>query len=385
MPFGALTMSEQRSSLVEEIHRGEHSLSAVCRFYEVSRPTAYKWLKRSALGEDMCGRHKAPLHSPRKTSAAVEDVIVQARLQHPCWGGRKLKAFLERRGETGIPSPSTVTAILQRHGLVSKEASLAAMPYKRFEKKRPNDMWQADFKGHFQMGDGNRCHPLTVTDDMSRFNLCISAKQNERLPGVRDSFIALFREYGLPRAVLCDNGAPFGTGAHHGYTKFEVFLMDYGVFPVHGRPLHPQTQGKCERFHRTMKRELLQRVSIADIIHAQREFDAFRREYNEERPHCSLDYAVPAERYTISHRLMPERIAQWDYPDKWQVKKVSNKGYLHLKQKYLFLSEGFIGHNVAMAETADDGIFEIIYRNFRIAIFDMKGGKFILRKIEKLK
>jgi transposase InsO family protein len=307
-------MAEERSSLVSEIRVGKLSLSAVCRKYGVSRPTAYKWIQRSDNGDSMDDRSRAPLNSPRKTSAAVEDAVVQARLAHPCWGGRKLKAYLERQGIADIPSPSTLTAIFHRYGLISEEASIAATPYKRFEKPQPNDMWQADFKGHFLMGDGNRCHPLTVTDDMSRFNLCISAKLHERLLGVTDSFTALFSEYGLPDALLCDNGQPFGTGIAHGYTKFEVFLMNYNILPVHGRPLHPQTQGKAERFHRTLKTELLNRVSFVDISHAQREFDAFRNEYNEDRPHCSLNYAVPADKYRVSERIMPAKITQWDYP-----------------------------------------------------------------------
>jgi transposase InsO family protein len=220
----------------------------------------------------MDDRSRTPLGSPRKTSAAVEDAVVRARLAHPCWGGRKLKAYLERQGIADIPSPSTLTAIFRRNGLISDEASIAATPYKRFEKKSPNDMWQTDFKGHFLMGDGNRCHPLTVTDDMSRFNLCISAKLHERLLGVTESFNALFSEYGLPESILCDNGPPFGTCNAHGYTKFEVFLMNYNILPVHGRPLHPQTQGKAERFHRTLKAELLNRVSLVKGCSFQRRF-----------------------------------------------------------------------------------------------------------------
>ncbi|MCL2101712.1 MAG: DDE-type integrase/transposase/recombinase, partial [Fibromonadales bacterium] len=249
-------MSEQRASLVEDIKSGNLSISELCRNYGVSRPTAYKWLERSEHGESMDDRSRIPLNSPSKTCPAIESVIAQARQQHPSWGGRKLKAYLERKGESGIPSAKTVTAILHRNGLISEEASLAATPFKRFERSAPNDLWQTDFKGHFAMENGIRCHPLTVTDDSSRFSLCISAKDSERFPGVRDSFISLFRERGLPKAVLCDNGPPWGTTGGFGYTRFEVFLMDRGVLPIHGRPWHPQTQGKGERFHRTLKSEL---------------------------------------------------------------------------------------------------------------------------------
>jgi transposase InsO family protein len=384
MPFGVCTMSEQRKSLVEEIKSGEHGISALCRKYGVSRPTAYKWLSRSKSGYSMENMSKAPLKSPCKTSVPVEEMVKQARHKHPCWGGRKLKAYLERAGEAHVPSASTITAILHRNSLISKEASLAAKPFKRFERANPNDLWQTDFKGHFAMENGSRCHPLTVTDDMSRFSLCISAKDNERLTGVKDSFRSLFMEHGLPKAVLCDNGNPWGTGAFFGYTKFEVFLMDYGVLPIHGRPLHPQTQGKEERFHRTLKRELLARVSMRDLNHAQKEFDTFRLEYNEERPHCAIGYAVPADRYRDSDRAAPEKVQKWEYPEKSHVRKMRKNGYISFSNGLYYLSEAFDGIEIALVKTLDDSLVDVIYRNFRIAVINLKQRVFISRKITRL-
>jgi transposase InsO family protein len=386
MPFGVLSMSEQRISFVLEILQGELSLSAICRKHDISRPTAYKWLDRYKAGEAMDSRSKSPQHRPRKTGVAVEEEVLRCREAHPFWGGRKLKAYLERRGEVAIPSASTITAILHRHGLISKEASRAATPYKRFVMKRANDLWQTDFKGHFPMGDGNRCHPLTVTDDMSRFSLCISAKLHERFPDVRDSFLALFREYGLPRAVLSDNGPPFGACKMiRGFSMFDVFLMDYGIFPVHGRAWHPQTQGKAERFHRTLKRELLSRVIFENITDAQQELDAFRRKYNEERPHSSLDYAVPADKYVVSARKMPAKIAEWEYDDNCRVLKIDQKGYVRFEGKELYLSETLATRRVAMVETQDDGVVDIIYRNFTIATIDLRNAEYILRKVGRIR
>jgi len=377
-------MAEQRASLVEEIRLGEHSISELCRKYGVSRPTAYKWLERSLLGESMECRSKAPLKSPLKTSPVIESVILNARKLHPSWGGRKLKAYLERKGETGLPSAKTITAILHRNGMVNHEASLAARPYKRFEMLNSNDLWQTDFKGDFAMENGGRCHPLTVIDDRSRFSLCISAKDNERLPGVRDSFMLLFREHGLPKAVLCDNGNPWGSNLISAYTKFEVFLMDYEVLPIHGRPRHPQTQGKEERFHRTLKNELLKRVPIMDLTHAQSEFDAFRKLYNEERPHQSLDYAVPADVYMDSERKMPEAVSEWEYPEGCSVRRVRGNGGLGFKGRDFFFSDAFAGKNVAFMETLEDGCMDVAYRNFKVATIDMRNWTFISRKITRL-
>ena len=385
MPFGVKSMSELRSSLVEEIKSGERSISAICRDYNVSRVTAYKWLNRRDSGISMEDLSRAPLIIPNRTSQVVEDLIIQARQEHPCWGGRKLKAYLERRGEICIPSASTVTAILHRHGLISKEASLAATPFKRFERENPNDLWQTDFKGHFMMLDGNRCHPLTVTDDMSRFNLCISAKDNERLPGVVESFLLLFKKYGLPLAILCDNGKPWGTGSYFGgYTNFEVLLMDFGILPIHGRPWHPQTQGKEERFHGTLKRELLMREKIKDLSNAQKRFDAFRKEYNEVRPHCALNYDVPADKYKKSDRIMPPKISQWEYPQNLDVRYVT-KGYVMFKNQKFYLSYAFEGKTVALRESQKDGIIDIIYRNFSLARINARERSMVSKKINRLK
>jgi transposase InsO family protein len=296
-----------------------------------------------------------------------------------------LKAYLERKYGIEFPCANTITNILHRHGLISREASLAATPFKRFERENPNDLWQTDFKGHFKMKDGIRCHPLTVTDDCSRFSLCISAKDNERLPGVVSSFRSLFEEYGLPRSILCDNGAPWGVGAYFGgYTKFEIFLMDYNIKPIHGRPWHPQTQGKEERFHRTLKRELLSVCEMENLSFAQEKFDDFRKVYNEIRPHCALNYAVPADKYQKSKRKMPENIYDWEYSSDLEIRKVRN-GYINFKGNNFYFSDGFEGKNVALLHSSQDNTLEIIYRNFSIAMINMSEKRFVSKKIKRRK
>jgi len=380
------SMSEQRKSLVEEINRGEYSISEVCRQYDVSRPTAYKWLKRSKSGSSFEEQSRKPLHSPNRTNPELEELVISARKSHPSWGSRKLKVVLERCRKSKIPSASTISAILHRHGLISKEASMAATPYKRFERETPNDLWQCDFKGHFGMSNGKRCYPLTVTDDCSRFNLCISAKENEQLSGVIASFRSMFSEYGLPRSVLCDNGNPWGVSASFGgYTQFEIFLMDFDVKPIHGRPLHPQTQGKEERFHRTLKRELLSVCEMENLVFAQEKFDDFRKIYNEIRPHCALDYAVPADKYEKSKRLMPKKIHDWWYPQELAVKKIPQNGYLRYKDLNVFFSEAFAGKNIAVLPSESDGIVEIIYRNFSLARINLIERSVISKKIIRRK
>ncbi|MCL2645158.1 MAG: DDE-type integrase/transposase/recombinase [Betaproteobacteria bacterium] len=236
-------MLELREEFVERVLRGEASKTALCREYGISRRTGDKWIGRYQKGEPMSDRSRAPGSIANRTTAATEAAIVALRRKHPVLGAKKLKRMLENQG-MAAPAYSTINAILHRNGLIAKEASMAATPQKRFEKERPNEMWQADFKGHFAMLDGNRCHPLAILDDYSRYCLCIDAKENERYEGTKESFVRVFQRSGMPDTLLCDNGNPWGTAQSTGYTHFEVWLMDLGILTIHGRPRHPQTQGK---------------------------------------------------------------------------------------------------------------------------------------------
>jgi transposase InsO family protein len=316
-----------------------------------------------------------------KTPPEKEAKILGVREVHPAWGPRKIKQFLLNKGETDIPSKSAIGNILSRNGCVSETASRAATPYRRFQKESCNEMWQADFKGHFGMKNGQRCYPLTVLDDCSRFSLCVDAKGNEKREGVQKSFERLFCENGLPDILLCDNGNPWGNSQTTGYTQFEVWLMDYGILPIHGRPLHPQTQGKDERFHRTMKTELLNLIEIENMKHAQRCFDRFRDCYNNERPHEALCMRVPSELYHKSLRKKPETIKPWEYPNEYIIRKVKSTGYFNYGNQGYFLSEAFGEKTIALRESSLENCLNVYYRGFRIARINMKERAFASRKI----
>ena len=186
------------------------------------------------------------------------------------------------------------------------------------------------------MADGNICHPPTVLDDHSRYSLCIDAKENERSEGVTTSFLRLFEEYGLPNALLCDNGNLWGTSQNTGYTYFEIWLMDYGILPIHGRIRHPQTQGKEERFHRTLKTDLLKHTTIADLNDAQRQFDAVRYCYNYEWPHEAIGMTVPAERYHPLRSKVPAYLPQWEYPAGYELRRVKETGFVTYRETRIF-------------------------------------------------
>ena len=367
MAWKVQTVEKSREEFVIRVLTGEKTKIALCQEYKISRPTGDKWIERYQNGESMSDRSKAPFRTPNRTNEDTEQAIVELRRKRPTMGAKKLKRMLENQGHTA-PAHSTINTILHRHGLITKEASAAATPYIRFEKASPNEMWQADFKGHFAMTNGQRCHPLTILDDHSRYSLCIDAKENERHESTAESFIRVFERYGLPLAILCDNGNPWGTAQSVGYTKFEVWLMDLGILVKHGRPHHPQTQGKEERFNGTLYRECIKGVAFEHFPHAQALFDEYRRFYNHERPHHALDLGTPAQRYRESTRKMPQRIDEWEYPPGVIVARVKASGYLTLSGQGYFLSEAFGGKPVGLMDSGDkDGTFFVLYRGFCVA------------------
>lgn len=380
MSWGERTVEQMREEFVRRVLAKEASKSALCREYGISRVTGDKWIERFQDGESMADRSRAPKNCPGRTSAEIESEIVRIRQSHPVLGAVKLRKIMLNAGYTDLPCARTFNTIFQRHGLISKEDSLAATPYQHFEKEVPNEMWQADFKGYFRMENGHRCHPLNIIDDCSRFNLCIEALENETFNAVKPVTDRVFREYGLPFSFLCDNGNPWGTAQSLGYSRFEVWLMELGVLTLHGRPRHPQTQGKEERFNRSFTRECLKGRSFADNGQAQKCFDEYRIFYNEVRPHFSLDLDVPAKRYTSSSRQMPDHIADWEYSSEYQLCKVKETGYFAYKGQGYFLSEAFAGKTIAVRASHLPGQITLIFRQFKIGRIDLVNRAYTLRR-----
>lgn len=369
-----------REEFVKRVLAQEKSKSALCREYGISRPTGDKWIKRYLHGESMSNQSRAPKRRPRQTPEAIEEEIVAMRKRHPAIGATKMRKMMFNAGRKDLPCARTFNNIFNRHGLITREASLAATPYTRFEKSYPNEMWQADFKGHFALGNRMRCHPLNIIDDHTRFNLCCEALTGETYEDVKAVVERLFREYGLPFSFLCDNGNPWGTSQSLGYTHFEVWLMDLGVLTLHGRPRHPQTQGKEERFNRSFTRECLRLNTFADLCQAQRIFDEYRSFYNNERPHFAIDLDVPASRYEASERKFPEKIEHWEYEPGCQLCKVKSTGYFNYRGQGYFLSEAFGGKTIAVRESRLPGQVTLLYRQFRIGRIDIEKRVFTLRR-----
>ena len=260
MPWRVETVMSQRKEFVALARSEGVIMSELCLRSGISRKTGYKWLRRYLEGGEqrLDDLPKRPHHSPNRTSDDMEQLVVDLRREHPTKGGHVLARILKDRGHNSVPSKSTITAILRRHQLIEPSESLKHKPYKRFEHERPNQLWQMDFKGHIPVVSGGRCHPLTVLDDHSRFSLGVRACADERTQTVHDHLTSIFSHYGMPNTILVDNGSPWGSDVDHPFTPLTVWLVQLGVRVVHSRPYHPQTLGKLERFHRSLKTELLQ-------------------------------------------------------------------------------------------------------------------------------
>ena len=384
MPWRYKTVSQTRKEFVERVLRGEKSKSALCREYGISRPTGDKWVNRYLNGESLEYKSKRPFKTANKTNEDIESLIVSQRRKEPAIGAVKIHKMLTEEGICNLPSVSTINNILHRNGLITKEASQAATPYKRFEKENPNEMWQADFKGHYRMQNGLRCHPLSIIDDCTRYCLCADAKENERLDSTYASFEAVFREFGLPKVLLCDNGNPWGASQSTAITKFEVRLMELGILTVHIRAVHPQTQGKVERFNRSFKNERLRFHTPKDIFEAQEQRLEYREFYNNKRPHFALNLDTPASHYKHSEIKYPEKIERWDYPYGTEVHKVKSSGYITFKGQGYFLSEGLANKEIGILPSDDDGVFNVIFRQFRVAKIDLINHVVTSRKVYAL-
>lgn len=374
MPFEQKTVMEQRLELVIVASQQGANISELCRRYGISRKLCYKWLNRyKELGEQgLKDISRKPKGSPFQTDKAVEKTILSLRRQNPEWGARKLKVLLEQRYPGKVPSSSTIGAILQRNGLIIPQRSQQHVPVQRFEYEQPNELWQMDFKGGFRMLDKSSCYPLTITDDYSRFNICLCACTNQQSLTVKEQLTAIFRKYGIPDMILTDNGSPWGTtgssnmDGEMSLSALEIWLLRLSVKVIHGRPYHPQTQGKEERFHRTFKTELLQYEQFKNIRHCQLRFDHWRNKYNLERPHQAIGFKTPGQLYKHSDKNFAEVLPPIEYNCGDQIRKVDEKGCINYKGNVFRIGKGLTKQLIAVRPTVIENEYEVYFCNKKI-------------------
>lgn len=369
-------MVDERLQFIEECKSQEWSIAEVCRRFEISRKTGYKWLDRYESGgvEALRDGSHAVHHNPRQVPEKVEYAIVEGRGQHPHWGPIKLRAWLERGDpKTHWPAPSTIGEILRRHGLaVPRRKRPKATPNSQplQHAQGPNLVWCADFKGWFRCGDGSRCDPLTITDGYSRFLLRCQAAKHPDLWYTKPLFDATFREYGLPECIRTDNGAPFASVGIGGLSELSVWWIKLGIRPERIAPGKPAQNGRHERMHRTLKQETGQ-PPRDNLREQQKAFDLFRQEYNYQRPHQALQGRTPAECYQASSRVYNSRLREVIYPTDYEVRYVSDGGQMRWFGSRVFVGRALIGEPLGL-ERVGEGRWKVWFSFLELGVFDEK-------------
>lgn len=369
MAWKEVSKMESRREFVELASAEGGNIRELCRRIRISPTTAYKWIRRKGPNESYADRSRRPHRSPNRTKPEIEQLILQTRDAHPKWNARKIRRLLKDQLGQDLPAASTVGEILRRNGRIDAEASQAARPWNRFEHGQPNDLSQMDFMGHFAVGEG-RCYSLTMLDDHSRYCQLLRACANERTETVRGPLIDTFRLYGLPWRMNFDNGNPWGNSSTDPYTRLTVWLLRVGVQVSHSRPFHPQTNGKDERFHKTVRSEVVGARGFTTHAQVQKEFDRWRMIYNHERPHESLGLEVPASRYRPSPRPYPENLPPIEYNACDLVRKVRANGMFSAWGRNFYLSEAFVGEHVALRPTLEDGVWNVYFCHQRVGQLD---------------
>jgi transposase InsO family protein len=301
----------------------------------------------------------------------MERQVLAVRDEHPAWGGRKIRRVLQNQGYQDVPAASTITAILRRNEQIDPEEAAKHKPFQRFEREQPNELWQMDFKGYFALQAGGYCHPLTVLDDHSRFLVGLKACPDETHTTVQSQLTAVFEQYGLPEGMLMDNGSPWGHDRDSPHTIFTSWLLRLGVAVSHGRPYHPQTQGKDERLHRTLLDEVISRYPMATLVESQARFDAWQQTYNNLRPHDALQLDTPHTRYQPSARPFPAVLPPVTYEPDDLIRKVDDSGKIFFQNRRFRVGKAFRHQPVALRPTDTDGIFHVFFCKQKVAQIDL--------------
>ena len=377
MPWKECSVMDERVRFVGRLLDGE-AMSDVCREFGISRKTGYKIFNRyrqEGLAA-LCDRSRRPVRYANQLPDQIERMIVRLKKDKPHWGARKIRELLVRRlaGDVRIPARSTVHAVLDRHGLVSqakkRNRANKAVGTALSQAARPNDLWCADFKGEFQLGNRQYCYPLTVTDQASRMILMCEALESTRELPVIEAFVRLFRERGLPEAIRSDNGLPFASpNGLYNLSRLSVFWLRLGIAIERIRPGCPSQNGCHERMHRTLKAETTRPPGM-NSLQQQARFDAFMSEFNDERPHEAIQMKAPAELYTPSSRAY-DGLPEVEYPFHDRDILVTNCGRICMMRKKINVSTVLAGQKLGIKEV-DDGIWLVSFMHYDLGYIDLE-------------
>ena len=365
MPWSDTTAMELRVQFIRDWRAARHTIADLCARYDISRKTGYKWIERYIEeGPDgLLERSHAAQTVHNKTPTEVEQAVLDMRLRHPSWGPKKLLHKLtQRQPRLVLPGRSTIADILTRHGLITQRPRRRSIGHPGKPGRQillPNDCWSADFKGQFRTGDGVYCYPLTVTDNYSRYLLECQALPGTLLEPSKKVFTRLFKQVGLPHRIRTDNGVPFASHTLGRLSRLSAWWVRLGILPEFIEPGKPQQNGKHERMHRTLKDETT-KPPAANSRAQQRKFNAFKREFNQDRPHEAIDMNTPAQLYHPSDRAMPDTLLPLEYPDRFEVRYVSANGGIRWKRQWVNVTTAIIGEYVGLEEI-DDGLWDVYF------------------------
>lgn len=384
MPWKETCAVDERLRFIAAVNESDESFSELCRQFGISRKTGYKWCKRYEQFGPAGLEDRAPIPRacPHATPPEMLDLILELRKERPTWGPKKLRARLQTLGYEGVPAASTIGDILKKHGLIRprrRRVYPPLVPSPIQPPEQPNDTWCVDFKGHFALGDGSRCHPLTVTDEVSRYLLKCEGLAKADEASVQPHFDRAFREFGLPRRIRSDNGPPFATAGIGGLSKLSVHWIKLGIHPERIEPGKPEQNGRHERMHKTLKEEATQ-PPAATLAEQQRRFDRFRHIFNDERPHEALGQKPPASVYTPSPRPMPREPKSPEYPDTMTVRKLDASGRLQFGGDNTLVTRLLANEPVGLLPI-DDGVWELYYGPVLLAQVTLKSKELRLQKV----
>ncbi len=376
MPWKDTTIMEQKIEFICEWRTGKYSITELCKSFEISRPTAYKIIARFEKdgyeGLRELSRKPRGLH-PNATNEKVVKRILQLKENHQRWGAKKIwKLLYNEYSDEVIPTVLTVHSILKRHGLVSPQKRLRRVKpiHPIFDPQECNEVWSADYKGKFLMGNKKYCHPLTIADSRSRFIFTAKGHYKEDLQSAKSEFTRIFRKYGIPQQIHTDNGSPFGSvAAIQRFTRLSYWFIELGILPVFSDPAHPEQNGRHERMHRDLKAACAKPAAY-NLIAQQRRLNCFVREYNHVRPHEALNMETPASVHDFSAKPFPERIPEFDYDSSMKVLKVTKSGAMRWgAYNWVYLSASLQGKYVGVLEMGN-GIWRVFYRDVFLGYFN---------------
>jgi putative transposase len=377
MPWRECYKMDERLRFVARLREGE-KMAVLCREFDISRKTGYKIYSRyKDYGlKGLTDRSRRPYRHANQLPVQIEQLIVQLKQEHPSWGAPKIREKLRRRhSDISLPAISTVHAVLDRHGLVTRgrKPRYHAQGTSLSKPTRPNDLWCADYKGEFMLADRRYCYPLTITDFASRYLLCCEALDSTRELYAFSVFERVFKEFGLPLAIRTDNGHPFAScTAFFGLSKLSVWWLRLGIGIERIQPAHPQQNGRHERMHLTLKKEATKPAG-KNLLQQQAKFDAFLDCYNQQRPHQAIGMHYPAELYTPSARPY-QGLSELHYPLHDRTITVTHCGRICIGRRKINLSVVFAGHNVGIREITEH-IWLVSFMHYDLGFFDDEVGR----------